>query len=145
MSDQTIRLDEIRARAEAATSGKWEFDLHGHTQKQCRCLSCIGSTGWVPRKPWPSCDEVRSDVHNDDCYEHVMPKADADFITHSRADVLYLLDLVVSLITERDTLRAAVEEVRVLAKNAKDTGETFISGGWSVFDEIKLVLDGGPR
>ena len=73
------RLDEIKARADAATEGPWVRDMHSPDMS--------GRSGWYIRGPRKL--GLRSMVLN----SRMLP-GDAEFIEHAREDVPYLLRLV---------------------------------------------------
>ena len=76
------RLDEIKARAEAATEGPWVRDMHSPDMS--------GRSGWYIRGPRKL--GLRSMVLNSR-----MLSGDAEFIAASREDVPWLVDQVESL------------------------------------------------
>jgi hypothetical protein len=86
MTDQT-RLDEIRARDEGATPGTWyavvDDLVGGHA---------VSTVDHPTSEHRPTDTDVAWGVR----------EPDADFISHAREDVHYLLDLVASLTKERD-------------------------------------------
>ena len=73
------RLEEIKARADAATEGPWARDMHSPDMS--------GRSGWYIRGPRKL--GLRSMVLNSR-----MLSGDAEFIEHAREDVPYLLRLV---------------------------------------------------
>lgn len=85
MTMTNIDLDAIRARAEAATRGPWEWDL-GEDGKPRRARAALLSFSdhifWCSALGWPT-------------------DADAEFISHARTDVP-------ALIAEVERLRTAV-------------------------------------
>ncbi len=76
------RLDEIKARADAATEGPWVRDMHSPDMS--------GRSGWYIRGPRKL--GLRSMVLN----SRMLP-GDAEFIEHAREDVPWLVDQVESL------------------------------------------------
>ena len=76
------RLDEIKARADAATDGPWVRDMHSPDMS--------GRSGWYIRGPRRL--GLRSMVLNSR-----MLSGDAEFINHAREDVPWLVDQVESL------------------------------------------------
>ncbi len=76
------RLDEIKARAEAATEGPWVRDMHSPDMS--------GRSGWYIRGPRKL--GLRSMVLN----SRMLP-GDAEFIEHAREDVPWLVEQVESL------------------------------------------------
>ena len=76
------RLDEIKARADAATEGPWVRDMHSPDMS--------GRSGWYIRGPREL--GLRSMVLNSR-----MLSGDAEFIEASREDVPWLVDQVESL------------------------------------------------
>lgn len=78
MTDLTDRLDEIEARADAATPGPWEADVTEVSQH------------WSRPEPWATV--VSSEVHcMAYCYggsgRGIERETDAEFIAHARTDV----------------------------------------------------------
>jgi hypothetical protein len=93
------RLEQIRARAEAATPGPWEFDSY------CRVIC----------NPDVFCDDEHDGVNlayvpawNGDtaCQPH---SDNAEFIANARADIPYLLDRLAASEREVDVLRVALK------------------------------------
>ena len=84
------RLNEIKARAEAATPGPWEADGTGEVSQH-----------WSRPKPWETV--VGTDVAcMSYCYggsaKGVERDEDAEFIAHARTDVPALLDALQSVL-----------------------------------------------
>ena len=77
------RLDEIKARADAATEGPWVRDMHSPDMS--------GRSGWYIRGPRKL--GLRSMVLN----SRMLP-GDAEFIEHAREDVPWLVERVRELI-----------------------------------------------
>ena len=73
------RLDEIKARADAATEGPWVRDMHSPDMS--------GRSGWYIRGPRKL--GLRSMVLN----SRMLP-GDAEFIEHAREDVPWLIERI---------------------------------------------------
>ena len=92
------RLAEIKARADAATPGPWQWredepaSLVHVTDPRMHPWNILKAPDWGPTL------------------------ADAAFIAAAREDVPWLLDLVDSLTAERDALAAQVARVESLAE-----------------------------
>lgn len=124
--NQPLDLDQIEARANAATEGPWDVHAHAHPASGCRCLSCddpiVGFTVDHPkaldcddivaarsaegqlnpfRRPLASCD-----------HGPLLSYADADFAAHARTDVP-------AMAAEIRRLRARVAELERPAVEAK--------------------------
>lgn len=87
-----MRLDEIKARAEAATEGPWEWT-------QYRVPTLEGWKGDPANYRWQT--EVLEADHNGECgcrsacqLELTVDPADAEFIAHARTDVPALVAAV---------------------------------------------------
>jgi hypothetical protein len=88
-----IKLDEIKARCEAATPGPWTPEIRGNTI-QSHCVVC---------------DTIYIEKTKNIC-SGISPKTkNAEFITHARTDIPALL----SLLSERDK-----EITRLTAENS---------------------------
>lgn len=73
------RIAEIRAREEAATQGPWEWSCH--------------PWGWQMRAPDLHCRICTEEFYPESLPETVARQgSDAEFISHARDDVPYLLD-----------------------------------------------------
>lgn len=110
------RLTQIRARAEAATAGPWHREGPDADYSHAQYGNCcgMGDFGWVTGGPnFPRYDEDSEEA-----------KADAEFIAHSRTDVVALLDEIHRLREENEALIhheqfAPVEMARVAALQAR--------------------------
>lgn len=113
------QLDEIEARAQAATDGPWEASPHQHHADGCRCLSCYDDpTGWQLDHPNAlDCEELVVETVNDfgraraSCDAGpLLSYQDANFAAHAREDVP-------ALVAEIRRLRAlAAEEAPGVAR-----------------------------
>lgn len=92
-SAPSTRIEEIGARAEAATKGPWEvsIDYSGPESGSCE-------TGYA-RVFGPGADEIVEYTHREDC----------EFIAHARADVPWLLDQLAEKDAELARLTRIVE------------------------------------
>jgi hypothetical protein len=115
MTDDTDRLAQIRARAEAATPGPWFSDIGNFM---------------VWDETSEDSEAVAKEIGDDDCV----------FIAHSREDVPFVLDLVDSLTAERDTLRAVVEEARAAVAEGMAHYDRWVGAR-----EMLKLLDRGLR
>lgn len=119
----TTRIDEIRARADAATPGPWgtEYDGKGTYHVHAR-LRTTPSEGMAS-------DGVVASLHG----EHGDTQAyrNARFVAHARQDVMFLLGRVAELearvaASQSERTAALREAANALAKKAKDlTGEFY--------------------
>lgn len=97
-------LDEIEARANAATEGPWETG---------RAL-CCSDRGWV-------CDGTgRHFLNGSSRRTEVMDVNDAEFIAHARADVPSLVAEVRRLRAEREKDAKVLEAARLMRQVATD-------------------------
>ena len=108
------RLNEIEARANAATEGPWEWEGEAKAEWE------LGANSLVPsRRPD---DPVLYGYGYDASGIEVKTPADAEFIAHARTDVPWLLEQV----ERRDK---ALEAVRALHKPVEvEPSETICSG-----------------
>jgi hypothetical protein len=93
------RLNEIKARAEAATPGEWQY------------IACE-SADWLlgNMRPIETLEELSTQVDLLNPYsDHEFSEEDLAFIAHARQDVP-------DLVAEVERLRAALEEIRDLAR-----------------------------
>jgi hypothetical protein len=119
------KIEEIRARCEAATPGKWEAFTDNDGQVYV-------SNSWNNS---PVCE-----VNGTSLDPYIPPIDDAEFIAHAggdNGDVVTLLDEVERL-RERDT-----EFISVLREIQSRCTQEFCSGEdlWAVLVSIKLLCD----
>jgi len=81
------KLDEIRARCEAATLGPWEYKTNRHPN--------LNGT------PWGWIDGPAGNM----CWSGYQSRIDADFIAHAREDIPYLLAEIERLKKHSENLR----------------------------------------
>jgi hypothetical protein len=75
----STKLEDIRARCEAARPGPWQAIIEGRDQDGGSSFIMIGTGA-----------SRGEDLHLSG-YDHVVPTADYDFIAHARADIPFLL------------------------------------------------------
>ena len=88
----TDKIDEIRARCEAATPGKWEADYN--TPFSTDVTGIMADEGYV----------ILADGGFDDEYPR---EEDAEFIAHAREDIPYLIELLAEQDAEIKRLKIA--------------------------------------
>ncbi|HEV2929940.1 MAG TPA: hypothetical protein VGW74_14705, partial [Propionibacteriaceae bacterium] len=93
---ETLDLDAIEARADAATPGPWHGEHEQYEGRELLCVS-IGDYGWV-------CSGERSPEYDIDSEQG---KADAEFIAHARTEVPALVAEVRGLRAELERMRRA--------------------------------------
>lgn len=107
------RLDEIEARANAATEGPWEWEGEAKAEWE------IGANSLVPsRRPD---DPVLYGYGYDASGIEVKTPADAEFIAHARTDVPWLLEQV----ERRDKALEAVLDLHKEDGHGWGPGESF--------------------
>ena len=126
------RLDEIKARAEAATEGPWARDMHSPDMS--------GRSGWYIRGPREL--GLRSMVLNSR-----MLSGDAEFIEAVREDVPWLVDQVESLERWKVEALEVMSGLRELGKALGLQPGVRITGPAALAEVERLtrVIDAKPR
>jgi hypothetical protein len=132
MSDD---LNEIRARADAATPGPWDFEW---SDENIQVNAGTARTEWTergtgfPAMRWATTDRiVEFDVDDLEEPEEQTRANDAEFIAHAREDIPRLLDLIVE---QRATI------ARLEAELARINGQT-INLSYGPYADMKAERD----
>lgn len=130
------RLDEIKARCDAATEGPWQWrNSNGEPMLLSRApglyvvmtFERMGMHGAQPVFRDPENPNVLKPAGRENIYEF----SDAEFIAAAREDVPWLLAEVERLTAERDALAAKVARVEALAEEWRYKGQ-FGWGAWQL-------------
>jgi len=104
------RLEEIRARCEAATQGEWEY-IPGESESLASYYThpVAGGIGTMTREfPVITVGEATpEETGGDESFYYVdILESDAEFISHSRQDIPWLIAEIERLTDERDRYKA---------------------------------------